>query len=340
MHRSEINIDLGALRRNVRTVLRALDGSELWAVVKADGYGHGATDVAGAALGAGATALCVATIPEGLSLRDEYRTERIIVMGPAGSNREVAQARAAGLELAIADGEIPEGVRVHLKLDTGMGRYGLSELPSPPAEVVGLMTHLATADSDAGFARAQLERFRSATEQYKHLARHAANSAAALRLPESHFDAARCGIAIYGLSPFNTDPQEDGLEPVLSWQTALAQVKRLEPGQSSGYGRRFIADAATWIGIVPVGYADGFRRDLTGTEVRVAGELRRVVGTVSMDSFAVELDRELPVGAPVVLLGHGVLAEAHGRVADTINYEVVCGIESGPLRARRTVIDA
>jgi alanine racemase len=340
MHRSEINIDLGALRRNVRTLLRALDGSQLWAVVKADAYGHGATDVAGAALGAGATALCVATIPEGLSLRDEYRTERIIVMGPAGSNREVAQARAAGLELAIADGEVPEGVPVHLKLDTGMGRYGLSELPSPPAEVVGLMTHLATADSDAGFARAQLERFRSATEQYRHLARHAANSAAVLRLPESHFDAARCGIAMYGLSPFNTDPQEDGLEPVLSWQTALAQVKRLEPGQSSGYGRRFVATAPTWLGIVPVGYADGFRRDLTGTEVRVAGELRRVVGTVSMDSFAVELDRELPVGAPVVLLGHGVLAEAHARVADTINYEVVCGIETGPLRARRTVIDA
>jgi alanine racemase len=340
MHRSEINIDLGALRRNVRTLLRALDGSQLWAVVKADAYGHGATDVAGAALGAGATALCVATIPEGLSLRDEYRTERIIVMGPAGSNREVAQARAAGLELAIADGEVPEGVPVHLKLDTGMGRYGLSELPSPPAEVVGLMTHLATADSDAGFARAQLERFRSATEQYRHLARHAANSAAVLRLPESHFDAARCGIAMYGLSPFNSDPQEDGLEPVLSWQTALAQVKRLEPGQSSGYGRRFVATAPTWIGIVPVGYADGFRRDLTGTEVRVAGELRRVVGTVSMDSFAVELDRELPVGAPVVLLGHGVLAEAHARLADTINYEVVCGIETGPLRARRTVIDA
>lgn len=340
MHRSEINIDLGALRRNVRTLLRALDGARLWAVVKADGYGHGATDVAGAALGAGATALCVATIPEGLALRSEYRTERIIVMGPAGSNREVAQARDAGLELVIADGEIPEGVRVHLKLDTGMGRYGLSELPPPPAEVVGLMTHLATADSDVAFARAQIERFRLATEQYSHLARHAANSAAALRLPESRFDAARCGIAIYGLSPFNTDPEEDGLEPVLSWQTTLAQVKRLEPGQSTGYGRRFVAKAATWIGIVPVGYGDGFRRDLTGTEVRVAGEPRSVVGTVSMDSFAVELDRELPVGAPVVLLGHGVLAETHAHVADTINYELVCGIESSPLRARRTVIDA
>jgi alanine racemase len=340
MHRSEITIDLGALRRNVRTLLRALGGVGLWAVVKADGYGHGATDVAGAALGAGATALCVATIPEGLALRNEYRTERIIVMGPAGSNREVALARDAGLELVIADGEIPEGVRVHLKLDTGMGRYGLSELPSPPAEVVGLMTHLATADSDVAFARAQLERFQTATEQYKHLTRHAANSAAALRLPESHFDAARCGIAMYGLSPFNTDPQEDGLEPVLSWQSTLAQVKLLEQGQSTGYGRRFVAKEPTWIGIVPVGYGDGFRRDLTGTEVRVAGETRRVVGTVSMDSFAVELDRELPVGAPVVLLGHGVLAEAHARIADTINYELVCGIQSGPLRTRRSVIDA
>jgi len=339
MHRSEITIDLGALRRNVRTVLRLLDGSELWVVVKANGYGHGAVDAAGAALGSGATALCVATIPEGLALRNEYRVERILVLGPAGSNREIAQARDAGLELAIADAEIPEGVRVHLKLDTGMGRYGLSELPAPPAEVVGLMTHLATADADADFARAQLERFRAATDEYSHLTRHAANSAAALRLPESHFDAVRCGGAIYGLSPFNTDPGEEGLEPVLSWQSYLAQVKQLQPGGSTGYGRQFVAEKPTWIGIVPVGYGDGFSRDLAGTEVRVAGEPRPVIGTVSMDSFAVLLDRELPVGAPVVLLGHGMLAEEHAPVAATVNYDLLCGIESGPLRARRKVID-
>jgi alanine racemase len=340
MHRSEITVDLGALRRNVRTLLRALDGSQLWAVVKADGYGHGAVDAAGAALGAGATALCVATIPEGLALRSEYRVERIVVLGPAGSNRETAQARDAGLELVIAHDEIPEGVRVHLKLDTGMGRYGLAELPAPPAEVVGLMTHLATADADAEFARAQLERFTAATDEFRHLTRHAANSAATLRLRESHLDAVRCGGAIYGLSPFNTDPGEDGLEPVLSWQSYLTQVKQLAAGGSTGYGRRFVADEPTWIGIVPVGYGDGFSRDLTGTEVRVAGELRPVVGTVSMDSFAVRLDRELPIGTPVVLLGHGVLPEVHARVAGTINYDLVCGIESGPLRARRTVIDA
>jgi alanine racemase len=340
MHRSEITVDLGALRRNVRTLLRVLDGTRLWAVVKADGYGHGASDVAGAALGAGATGLCVATIPEGLALRTDYPAQRIVVMGPAGSNREVAHAREAGLELVIFDDEIPEDIRVHLKLDTGMGRYGLSELPAPPVEVVGLMTHFATADCDLDFAREQLERFEAATAEFSHLTRHAANSAATLRLPESHLDAVRCGGAIYGLSPFNTDPGDDGLEPVLSWESTLAQVKRLEPGASTGYGRRFAAQEPTWIGIIPVGYADGFNRNLTGTEVRVAGEPRPVVGTVSMDSFAVELDRQLPVGSPVVLLGHGVLAESHARVAGTINYELLSRVGSDPLRARRTVIDA
>jgi alanine racemase len=339
MHRSEVTVDLGALRRNVRTLLRAAEGAQLWAVVKANGYGHGMVDAAGAALGAGATGLCVATIPEGLSLRDEFRVERILVLGPASSSREVALARDAGLELAIAEAEIPEGMRVHLKLETGMHRYGLSELPAPPADVVGLMTHFATADSDLDFAREQLERFEELTREHSHLMRHAANSAATLRLPESHLDAVRCGVAIYGLSPFDTDPTEDGLEPVLSWQSFLAQVKELQPGESTGYGRRFVAAEPTWIGIVPVGYGDGFRRDLSGAEVRVGGEMCEVVGTISMDSFAVRLERELPVGTPVVLLGHGVLAESHARVAGTINYELTCGVEAGPLRARRTVMD-
>src|SRR5437588_906062 len=338
MHRSELTIDLAGLRRNASTRRRALGGSELWAVVKADGYGHGAADVAGAALAAGATALCLATVPEALALRREFPAARILVMGPAGS-REIADARGAQLELVVGNGEIPEGVRCHLKLDTGMGRYGLSELPEPPAEVVGLMTHLATADSDEAFAAQQIERFRAATEPYAHLTRHVANSAAALRLPSSRFDAARCGIALYGMSPFGEDPAADGLEPALRWESYLAQVKRLHPGESAGYGRRFVAEEPTWIGLVPVGYADGFRRDMTGTEVRVAGGRRRAVGPVSMDSSAVEPDRELPVGTPVVLLGHGVLAEEHARVAGTINYEIVCGVNSDPTRARRTVLD-
>jgi alanine racemase len=338
MHRSELTIDLAALRRNTRTLQRALGGAELWAVVKANAYGHGAADVAGAALGAGATALCVATVPEGLDLRQEFRAARIIVMGPAG-NREVAQARDAQLELVIANDEVPAGVRVHLKLDTGMGRWGLAELPEPPVEVVGLMSHLATGDTDAAFAEEQIERFRVATAAHTHLTRHIAHSAAALRYPSSHFDAARCGIALYGLSPFGTDPAEDGLEPVLSWTSHIAQTRLLHEGESTGYGRRFVAERDTWIGIVPVGYADGFRRDLTGTHVRVAGELSRVVGTVSMDAIAVELESDLPVATPVVLIGRGVLAEEHARVAGTITYELVCGINSDPARARRIVVD-
>src|SRR5205823_10765972 len=118
----------------------------------------------------------------------------------------------ARLELCVSD-PVPEGVPVHVKLDTGMGRWGVSELSTPQRNVVGLMTHLATADSDPDFARTQIERFRAATAGYAHRTRHVANSAAALRLPEARFDAARCGIALYGLSPFGTDPAEDGLSP-------------------------------------------------------------------------------------------------------------------------------
>jgi alanine racemase len=338
VHRSEITIDLAAVRANVRTLLAALDGSQLWAVVKANGYGHGASDVAGAALGAGASALCVATVAEALELRRDHPEARIVVMGPAATSREIANARDARVELVVSGGEIPEGVRVHLKLDTGMGRWGLSELPLPPVEVVGLMSHLATADSDAAFAEWQIEHFREATRTYSHLTRHIANSAAALRYPGARFDAARCGIALYGISPFGTDPLEDGLQPALSWTSHLAQVRLLEPGWSTGYGRRFVAERPTWIGIVPVGYADGFRRDMTGTEIRVAGELRRTVGTVSMDAVAVELDRELPVGTPVTLIGHGVLIERHAEVAGTIGYEIACGLNADPARARRVLL--
>src|ERR671925_342716 len=135
MHRSELTIDLRALRRNVGTLLRALQGAELWAVVKADAYGHGAVDVARAALDAGATALCVATVPEALALRREFMTARVVVMGPA-TNREIGQAREAHLELVLSTNDVPPGVRVHLKLDTGMGRWGLSELAQPATEVV------------------------------------------------------------------------------------------------------------------------------------------------------------------------------------------------------------
>jgi len=337
--RSELRIDLGALRRNVATLRRALDGAELWSVVKANAYGHGALDCGAAALDAGATALCTATVGEALALRSKLPLARLIVLGPYAP-AELAQAREAGLELVTADGSIPEGVPVHVKIDTGMGRWGMSELPSATRDVVGVMTHLATADTDLDFARVQLERFREATASLTGLTRHAANSAAALRLPEARLDAARCGIALYGLSPFGTDPREDGLEPVLSWRSELALVKLLRAGESTGYGRRFVAAHDTWIGVIPVGYADGFRRDLTGTEVLVAGERRRVVGTVSMDAVVVELDRELPAGTAVTIVGDSVLLEEHARVAETITYELACGLDRAPERSGREVIES
>jgi alanine racemase len=336
MHRSEITIDLGAIRHNARRLLDALQGAELWAVVKADGYGHGAVDVGRAALEAGASVLCVASVDEALALRRALPEARILVMGPTD---EIAAAREARLEVSVSrDGEIPTDIPVHLKLDSGMGRWGLSELPAPPGNVVGLMTHLATADNDPGFSAQQLGRFRVATDAYSHLTRHAANSAAALRIPDARFDAARCGIALYGISPFDTDPADDGLRPALAWRSHLAQVRRLQPGESTGYGRRFVAETPTWVGIVPVGYADGFRRDMTGTEVLVDGERRRAVGTVSMDAVAVELDGELAVGTPVTIIGEGLLIEQHAARAETIGYEIACGINSSPERAsRRTV---
>ncbi|MBA3366059.1 MAG: alanine racemase [Actinobacteria bacterium] len=339
MQRSRVIIDVGALRRNVRTLRRALDGAELWAVVKADGYGHGAAAVARAALEAGATALCVATAGEGLALRREFGAARVLVMGPTGRD-ELRDAREARLEIVVSGADVPVGLPIHLKLDTGMGRWGLAELPTPPVDVVGVMTHLASADCDERFTAEQVERFRSATADLpERLVRHVANSAGALRFPAARFDAARCGIALYGLSPFGEDPARDGLEPVLRWESELAQVKMLAPGQSTGYGRRFTARRPTWIGLVPVGYADGFRRDLTGTEVLVGGERRRVVGTISMDAFAVELGAELSVGTSVTLIGDGVLAEEHARISGTITYELVCGIRRSEERSDALVAD-
>ena len=240
----------------------------------------------------------------------------ILVMGPATS-REIAQAREARLELAVGDGEVPEGVRVHLKLDTGMGRWGLSELPrrrprgrrpdDPPRDRrLGPRLH-----------PRQIERFRAATDAFAHLTRHIANSAGALRYPEARFDAARCGIALYGLSPFGEDPAADGLEPALRWDCELAQVKRLQPGESTGYGRRYVAEQPTWIGD-RAGRLRGrlpARPDRDGGACR--GEPRRVVGTVSMDAFAVELDRELPVGTPVTIVGHGRARPRSTRASPT-----------------------
>ena len=336
--RSLVTIDLGAIRHNAHVLTGVLEGAELWAVVKADGYGHGALDAGRAALEGGAGALCVATVGEALPLRAALAEARIVVLGPTDAD-DLAPAREASLELVVTDERVPDGVPVHLKLDTGMGRWGLSELPAPGRSVLGLMSHFATSDTDQPFARDQLDRFLRATEPYAgRYVRHVANSAAALTMPEARLDAARCGIALYGIDPFGEDAGRFGLRPALRWESELAQARRLAPGSSTGYGRRFVAMEETWVGIVPVGYADGFRRDLMGTEILVGGFRAPVVGVVSMDAIAVRLRGPADVGTPVTLVGDGVSLEAHAAVADTIGYELACGIRTPRERATRTVV--
>jgi alanine racemase len=339
--RSEITIDLGAFRRNVETMRAAAATAELWAVVKADGYGHGILDTAKAGLEAGARALCVASAREGEAVRSDLSDARILVLGPLASGEDEL-ARQARLEVAVSSpNQIPDGVDLHLKVDTGMGRWGMSldaarEIPRD--RVVGVMSHLATSEEeDQSFASEQVQRFAEIAREFEGATAHLANSAAVLSLPESRFDAVRSGVALYGLSPFGRDPAEHGLEPVLAWRSYIALAKTLAAGESAGYGRRFVAERPTRIGVVPVGYGDGFRRGLTGTQVLVEGSRRHVVGTVSMDALAVELDDE-PEGASVTLIGDGLLVEEHARHLGTINYELTTGIRSDPLRATRTVL--
>ena len=202
------------------------------------------------------------------------------------------------------------------------------------------MTHLATADGDLAFVAAQLEVFApfaaELQRRYGRLRVHAANSAATLRVPGSHFDMVRCGIALYGCDPMNEDPDSTGLEQAMELSSYVAAVKRAEPGDSIGYGRRFIAEQATWIATMPIGYADGVRRGLTNNcDVLIDGRRYPLVGTVSMDNITADLgpaDPEVRVGARAILIGRSgderQTVEDIAHRLDTINHEVLCGISA------------
>jgi alanine racemase len=211
---------------------------------------------------------------------------------------------------------------------------------APGMALVGVMTHLATADGDPDFVSAQLAVFTPFAAElqgrFGQLRVHAANSAATLREPASHFDMVRCGIALYGCDPMNEDPNPAGLEPALELGSYVAAIKRAGPGDSAGYGRRFIADRAIWIATLPIGYADGVRRGLTNNcDVLIDGRRYPLIGTVSMDNITVELgpaERKLPVaiGAPAILIGRSgserqTVEDLANRLG-TINHEVLCGI--------------
>jgi alanine racemase len=361
VHRAIAVLEPDAVRRNCARLVRELGGrSELCAVVKADGYGHGADDVARAALEGGARWLAVAA-PGEVSRPAEFPDVPILVMG-ALTTDDLHHALADGCDVAVWRPEFLAEVaraaeehrvrpRVHVKYDTGMGRLGerdpdvVRELVGEAAdddrvELVGLWTHFATADEpESRYFDEQLSRFQQVAlplkREHPSLVLHAANSAATLRDPNSHLDMVRCGIAIYGLDPFHEDPSLRDLEPALELWSYVAAVKRFKQGESAGYGRTWRAPRDTWVAVLPIGYGDGVRRALSNNaEVLVGGRRYPLVGTVSMDNVAIDLGPETSVepGVPAVLIGaqrdDRILAEEVARRIDTINYEITTGISN------------
>jgi alanine racemase len=352
-------VDRGAVERNCARLVDELGGSRLCAVVKANGYGHGAIECARAALAGGATWLAVAAAAEAAELRLHFPNARILSMGALteaeldlalGADSDVAAWRE-GFARLVGERGAALGVRprVHVKYDTGMGRLGerdpdavLSLVDRVAADdrldLAGVWTHFATADEPASdFFDEQLGRFTRLAErvraEHPDVLAHAANSAATLRDRASHFDMARCGIAIYGLDPFHSDPFSRGLEPALELRSYVADTKRFPTGASAGYGRRWRAPADTWVGVLPIGYGDGVRRGLTNNgEALVAGRRYPLVGTVSMDNITVDLGlaSDVEPGSPAVLIGaqgdDRILCEEVARRLETINYEISCGI--------------
>jgi alanine racemase len=361
MERAVARIDFDAIRANCARLKAELGDAELCAVVKADGYGHGADGCAGAALAGGATWLAVATAIEAEAVGRRYRHVPLLTLG-ALTQEEVDTVLAASSELSVwregframlsarasAQGS---SARVHVKYDSGMGRLGNPDPDDvlalaracdadPNLELAGVWTHFATADEPGSdFFDEQLERFErvaaAVKEEFPSVLVHAANSAAVFRERRSHFDLARCGVAIYGLDPFQGDPTERGLAAALSLRSYVADVKPFPAGASAGYGQRWSAPADTRLGVIPLGYGDGVRRALTNNgEVLVRGRRHPLVGTVSMDNITIDLglESEVETGDEAVLIGaqgeDEIRAEEVARRLETINYEVTCAISA------------
>jgi alanine racemase len=355
--RAVAHVNLAALERNCARLAEMTPA--LCAVVKANAYGHGAVACARTALAGGASWLAVAAADEACELRAAGIDEPILVMG-ALSREELERALAAGADVVAWHEDFVRWARhhgghgrarVHVKLDTGMGRLGtrdgaladrLVELvtAAPELELAGAMTHLATAEAaDRSFLDEQLERFASWVEplraRHPRLLVHAENSAALLGARRARFDMVRAGGGVYGLDPFGIDPGAHGLEPVLSMESWVASVKPCARGESAGYGRTFIAREPTELAVVPVGYGDGVRRVLSNNAcILIGGRRRPVVGTVSMDNLTADLgpDSGVAVGAAAVLIGRQgaerITAEEIAARQGTINYEITCAISS------------
>ncbi len=356
--RAVAQVNLAAIERNVARLRAELrPGARLCAVVKANAYGHGAVPVARAVKAAGAEWLAVATAAEAAELRAHGIAGRILVMG-ALSGAELPVALDAEADVVAWSTAFVASLtrarrpaRVHVKLDTGMGRLGTRDATlartvadavasaGAPLELAGAMTHFATAEEeDETFLHEQREAFGTflgaLREAHPGLLAHAANSAATLRAPSTHLDLVRCGIALYGCDPAQGDAAAIGLEPAMALRSYVATVKPAGPGQSAGYNRRFVAERDTWIATLPIGYADGVRRALGNRgDVLIGGRRYPIVGNVSMDNITVDLGEDgaqVAVGASATLIGRDggerQTAEDLAAWVGTINYEIVCGI--------------
>ncbi|MFB4422511.1 alanine racemase [Streptomyces sp. QL37] len=363
--RARAEIDLAALRANVRALRARASGAQLMAVVKSDAYGHGALPCARAALEAGAAWLGTATPQEALALRAAGIGGRVMcwLWTPGGPWREAVEAdidvSVSGMwaldEVVAAATEAGVPARVQLKADTGLGRNGCQPADWPALvsaaraaeeagilRVTGLWSHFACADEPGHPSiAAQLNVFRDMVayaekEGVRPEVRHIANSPATLTVPESHFDLVRTGIAMYGISPSPElgTPADFGLRPVMTLAASVALVKQVPPGHGISYGHHYTTSAETTLALVPVGYADGIPRHASGRgPVLVGGAVRRIAGRVAMDQFVVDLGGDvLEAGAEAVLFGPGdrgePSAEDWAQAADTIAYEIVTRIGS------------
>lgn len=348
-------IDLEAVRHNVRELRRRANGSRLMAVVKADAYGHGAPPAAKAALEAGADSLAVVTVEEGRELREADISVPILVFTDLLPEK-LSMAESLGLAVTAHSIESAKrisrhpGLEAHLKVNTGMNRWGVA--PSEVGEarkvlgvrLAGVYTHFASADSDEEATRGQICTFDDvlAAHSFGDILAHAANSAATLWHPGSHYDLVRPGVAVYGLHPAGGEPDSENLRPAMALKSYVADVRRLAAGEGVSYGMTFHAGEDMFVATVPVGYAEGYRRVLSGrAEAIIRGRRRRLLGRVTMDASVFAADEGVSVGDEVVLLGsqggERITAEELGSLAGTINYEITTGIN--PRRVERSYID-
>ncbi len=364
--RGYVAVDLDAAVNNMTRMHEHLHpGTKMMAVIKTDGYGHGAFPI-GKALEPldFVFGYAVATAEEALKLRKEGLEKPILILGYvfpcdyeilAKQNVRIAVFREDMLEeLAVAARSIGQSIPVHIKVDTGMGRIGISPdeeglgfvekaLHTEGVEIEGIFTHFARADeADKTNVEAQFGRFSAFLDQVKDrlgfvpAIRHCSNSAAILELPQTHLDMVRAGITLYGLEPSDeVDMTRIPLEPVMSLHSRITFVKTVQPGQSVSYGGLFTADKPTRVATVPLGYGDGYPRSLTGKgEVLIRGRRCPILGRICMDQFMVDITDlpEVREGEPVVLMGRDgaecITAEELGDKSGRFNYELVCLISN------------